>query len=71
MGSSQNIEVARGDVRGGDIASLLFTDGTQGNYRGRRTDLEETDTRKSIVDRLQRLGIRRPGHSLFSRVNRI
>ena len=71
MGVPRNIEVARGDVRPGDIATPLYTDGTGGNFRGRRTDLEESDTRSDLVKRLQHLGIMRPPHSRFSKVIRI
>ena len=71
MGTPTYVEVARGDVRMGDIASPLFTDGTGGNHRGRRSDLEETDTRRSLTNKLCALGITRPAHSRFSRVERI
>ena len=71
MGMTTNIEVARGDVHMGDMASPLFTGGTGGNFRGRRCDLEETDTRSSLVSRLRSLGIVRPAHSQFSRVHLI
>lgn len=70
-GLPTNIDVARGDVRSGDIASPLFTDGTGGSYRGRRSDREETNTRASIMNRLRLLGITRPAHSNFSRVPRM
>jgi hypothetical protein len=71
MGVPNNIQIARGDVQSGDIASPLFTDGTGGNFRGRKSDLEDTDTRTSLVNRLQLLGIIRPSHSQISRVRRI
>jgi hypothetical protein len=69
-GSDRRVGIARGDARPGDIASALFTDGT-GMFRGRRSDLESTETRNSIVRRLRELGITRPAHSKFSKVKRI
>jgi hypothetical protein len=70
FGAGLQVGVARGDIRVGDIASVLYTDGT-GMYRGRRTDLDNTETRDFLVRRLRRLGIKRPAHSQFSRVGRI
>jgi hypothetical protein len=70
FGVGSQISIARGDIRPGDLGSALFTDGT-GMYRGRRSDLENTETRNLLVNRLRRLGITRPAHSLFSRVGRI
>ena len=70
-GPAEVIGIARGDVRSGDIASPLFTDGTCDNGRGRRSDLEECDRRRHMTLRLKNLGIVRPKHSKFSRVGRI
>lgn len=72
MGMPTYVEIARGDARMGDIASPLFTDGTNGNFRGRRSDLEETDVRRHLTAKLRALGIMRPAHSRHSsRVARI
>ena len=71
-GSNDRIEIARGDVQTGDMASPLFTDGIPAaSGRGRRTDLEENHRRSAITSRLKNLGILRPKHSSFSRVGRI
>jgi hypothetical protein len=69
-GIEEKIEIARGDVQYGDMASALFTDGTGGG-RGRRSDLEDCERRTSMTERLRGLGITRPAHSQFSRVARI
>ena len=50
LGTSFAIEVARGDVRMDDIASPLFTDGTGGNHKGRRSD--EVIWKKQIREHL-------------------
>ena len=65
------VKVARGDVRPGDIASPLFTDGTGGNYIGRRSDLEETNTRAFLCNKLRKEGMIRPAHSSYCKVGRI
>ena len=67
MGSSVP-GVVRSDIRPGDSASILWSDGTDGLYRGRRSDLENTNTRDFLVNRLRNLGKTRPAHSMFSRV---
>jgi hypothetical protein len=53
FGAGLQVGIARGDVRVGDIASALYTDGT-GMYRGRRSDLDNTETRDFLVSRLRR-----------------
>lgn len=61
------------DVRPKDVANPFFTDGTAGLYRGKRTDLEEANTRNILSNRLRELQIKRPStHVSYKRsVDRI
>ena len=68
MGINASISTVRGDVRSGDIASVLYTDGT-GMYPGRRSDLDQSDTRNYLVERLKNLGKTRPSHSIYIEFN--
>lgn len=65
--------VMQRDIRPNDVANPFFTDGTTGLYRGRRTDLEESNTRLSLTNRLRELQISRPStHTSYKRsTNRI
>jgi len=68
----RTVEVARGDARRGDVAAVLYTDGTGTGNRGRRSDLEESDTRLRITNYLKDIGVKRPEHAMaFCRVRRI
>jgi len=49
----EQVSIAQGDAREGDIASTMFIDGT-GHTQGRRVDLEKSDHRKELVAKLRR-----------------
>jgi hypothetical protein len=69
FGVGESITIARGDAQIGDNASFALTDGTGGLGRGRRSDLEVSSNRDTIVARLRTMGFIRPAHSRYSRVN--
>ena len=60
-----------------DNCAVLYTDGTDGNFPGRRTDIERSAdnpmnaTRLKLINELAAHGVQRPAHSIMSRVIRI